>query len=178
MNHRILDTYNQKKVTRLFQSVFTESEGVEEGRLIGNLASELSLRTDNQEIICIGTYEKESLIGSIFFTRLRFKEAIQVYLLAPVAVCTKHQRQGVGQSLINYGLNELNKRSVTVLVTYGDPLFYAKVGFEVLPEKVIKAPLKLSMPNGWLGRSLTEEPIPTLSDRPVCVTEFNNPLYW
>ena len=91
---------------------------------------------------------------------------------------TKQQRKGVGQALINYGLNELKKRSVAVLITYGDPLFYSKTGFQVLSEKVVKAPLQLSRPDGWLGRSLTEEPIPTLNERPACVKELNNPLYW
>ncbi|MEE9493274.1 MAG: N-acetyltransferase [Gammaproteobacteria bacterium] len=178
MNHKILDKNSQEKVTSLFASVFTSSEGEKEGSLIGNLASELSSRIDNQEIICIGAYEKESIIGSIFFTRLRFNEAIQVYMLAPVAVSTKHQGKGVGQALINYGLNELKKRSVAVVITYGDPSFYSRVGFQTLSENVVQAPLKLSMPEGWLGQSLTEEPIPTVNDRPTCVKEFNEPVYW
>ena len=178
MNHKILDKNSQEKVTGLFTSVFTASEGEKEGRLIGNLASELSSGTDNQEIVCFGTYEEESIIGSIFFTRLRFRDAIQVYMLAPVAVGTEHQGKGVGQALINYGLNELKNRSVAVAITYGDPSFYSRVGFRALSENVIQAPLKLSMPEGWLGQSLTEEPIPTINERPTCVKEFNDPVYW
>lgn len=178
MNHKNLDKNNQEEVASLFTSVFTASEGEKEGRLIGNLASELSLGIDNREIFCFGTYEEESIIGSVFFTRLRFNDAIQVYMLAPVAVSTNHQGKGVGQALINYGLNELKNRSVAVVVTYGDPSFYSKVGFQTLSENVIQAPLKLSMPAGWLGQSITEEPIPTVNDRPTCVKEFNNPVYW
>lgn len=178
MNHKNLDKKNQEEVASLFTSVFTASEGEKEGRLIGNLASELSLGIDNREIFCFGTYEEESIIGSVFFTRLRFNDAIQVYMLAPVAVSTNHQGKGVGQALINYGLNELKNRSVAVVVTYGDPSFYSKVGFQTLSENVIQAPLKLSMPAGWLGQSITEEPIPTVNDRPTCVKEFNNPVYW
>lgn len=178
MKHKVLDKNYQNEVTRLFTSVFTSSEGDEEGKLIGNLASELSSNIDNEEIICLGTYENESLIGSIFFTRLRFNESILVYMLAPVAVSTKHQGKGVGQALINYGLNELKNRSVSVAITYGDPSFYSKVGFEPLSEDVIQAPLKLSMPVGWLGQSLSGEPIPAINERPICVKEFNDPVYW
>ncbi|MCP3875224.1 MAG: GNAT family N-acetyltransferase, partial [Desulfobacteraceae bacterium] len=47
-----------------------------------------------------------------------------------------------------------------------------------LSESVIQAPLKLSMPEGWLGQSLTEEPIPTIKERPACVKEFNDIAYW
>ena len=178
MKHKILDKNSQKEVTSLFASVFTVSEGEKEGRLIGNLASKLSSRIDNQEIICFGTYEKESIIGAIFFTRLRFNEAIQVYMLAPVAVSTTHQGKGVGLALINYGLNELKKRFVAVAITYGDPAFYSKVGFQPLSENIIKAPVKLSMPEGWLGQSLTGEPIPAINERPKCVKEFNDSVYW
>ena len=178
MNHKILNKNSQGEVTNLFTSVFTLSEGEKEGRLIGNLASKLSSGIDNQEIICFGTYEDESIIGSIFFTRLRFKEAIRVYMLAPVAVRKEHQRKGVGQALINFGLNELKNRSVALAVTYGDPSYYSKVGFQALSENVIQAPLKLLMPEGWLGQSLTGEPIPTIKERPTCVEAFDDPAYW
>ena len=99
-------------------------------------------------------------------------------MLAPVAVSTKHQCQGVGQALIKYGLNVLKKRSVAVVITYGYPSFYSKVRFQALSENIIQAPLKLSMPEGWLGQSLTEQPIPTINERPTCVKEFNDPVYW
>jgi putative acetyltransferase len=165
-------------VTRLFTSVFTSSEGEEEGRVVGNLASGLSSVIDNQDVICFGTYKEETLIGSIFFTRLIFKDAIRVYMLAPVAVSTEHQRKGVGQALIAHGLNGLRSRSVAVAVTYGDPSFYSKVGFSELSEDVIQAPLTLSMPEGWLGLSLTGEPIPSIDQRPACVKEFDDPALW
>jgi len=178
MNHKTLDANSQQEVASLFKSAFTASEGEQEGELIGELASGLSSRIDDEEIICFGTYEEDSIIGAIFFTRLRFNQDVQVYMLAPVAVSTKHQGKGVAQALIAYGLNELKKRSVAVVVTYGDPSFYSKVGFRALSEHVIQAPLKLSMPEGWLGQSLTEESIPAINERPTCVKEFNDPVYW
>ena len=178
MNYKILDKNSKEDVTGLFTSVFSSSEGENEGKLIGNLASELSSRTDNKEIISIGAYKDELLIGAIIFTRLRFNDSIKVYMLAPVAVSTSQQGKGVGQALINYGLQELKNRSVAVVITYGDPSFYSKVGFQALSETVIQAPLKLSMPEGWLAQSLTEEPIPTIHERPTCVKEFNDSVYW
>ncbi len=174
MKYKTLSKDSAADVASLFTSVFSSSEGKSEGKLIGNLAWELSSNIDNEEIICYGAYEEESLIGSIFFTRLRFS----IYMLAPVAVRTEHQGKCVGQALIKYGLNELRDRSVAVAITYGDPSFYSKVGFRPLSENVIRAPLELSMPEGWLGQSLTEEPISTITERPTCVKEFNDPAYW
>ncbi len=178
MKYQTLNKSNQKEVAGLFTSVFSSSEGEKEGTLIGNLSLELASNIDNEERICFGVYENESLICSIFFTRLQFNDPIQVYMLSPVAVRTEHQGKGIGQALINYGLDELKKRSASVVVTYGDPSFYSKVGFKVLPENVIQAPLKLSMPFGWLGQSLTGKPIPIIHERPACVEEFNDPVYW
>ncbi len=178
MDFRILDNSSKEEVASLFTSVFSSSEGKQEGMLIGNLASALATSTDNQEVICIGAYEDGSMIGAIFFTRLRFDEPIKAYLLAPVAVSTAHQGRGIGQTLIKFGLDALKNRSATLAVTYGDPAFYSKVGFQALSEDVIQAPLPLSMPEGWLGQPLSGEAIPTLKSRPACVQEFDNPDYW
>lgn len=159
-------------------SVFTSSEGDAEGKLIGNLASELSSVIDNEDIVCIGAFDKESIIGAIFFTRLKFTQDILIYMLAPVAVTTNYQGKGVGKRLINYGLNKLKDRGVAVVITYGDPAFYSKVGFQPLSETVIQAPLKLSMPLGWLGQSLVKGSIPKIHKRPQCVEAFNDSAYW
>ena len=178
MNHRAISRASQDEVTRLFTSVFTASEGEEEGRVVGGLASELALAINDQDVVCFGTYREELIIGSLFFTRLIFKDAIQVCMLAPVAVSTEHQGKGVGQALIKYGLDEMKSRSIAVAVTYGDPSFYSKVGFRELSEDALQAPLTLSMPEGWLGQSLSGEPVPVIKGRPTCVKAFRDPALW
>lgn len=178
MNFRILDSNCKDEVASLFDSSFSSSEGEQEGRLIAHLASTLAARIDNQEIICIGAYQDGALIGAIFFTRLHFDDPIEAYMLSPVAVTTANQGRGTGQAMIRFGLDELKNRSVTLVVTYGDPAFYSKVGFQALSEDVIQAPLPLLMPEGWLGQSLSGEAIPVAKSRPSCAQEFDNPAYW
>lgn len=178
MRCQLLDNSRQVEIETLFTSTFALSEGVQEGALIGGLAAQLAVNVDNHTIICIGACEEEVLVGCAFFTILRFGVPVRLYLLAPVAVAAERQGEGIGQALIRFGLEELIKRSADAVVTYGDPSFYAKVGFQPLSERVIQAPLKLSMPFGWLGQSLTAEPIPAMGERPQCVKEFDNPAYW
>jgi putative acetyltransferase len=178
MSFRILDSNSKDEVASLFTSSFSSSEGGQEGRLIGSLASALAARIDNQDIICIGAFQEGALIGAIFFTRLRFNQPMEAYMLSPVAVTTANQRQGTGQAMIMFGLDELKNRSGKLVVTYGDPAFYSKVGFQALSEDVIQAPLPLSMPEGWLGQSLSGEAIPILKSRPACIQEFDNLAYW
>ncbi len=171
MNFGILDRNRKEEVASLFTSVFSFAEGEHEGKLIGDLASALADSIDNQEIICIGAEDDGVIIGAIFFTRLRFDDPIECFLLAPVAVSTESQGSGVGQALINFGLRELKNRSALLAMTYGDPSYYSKVGFQPVSEDVIQAPVQLSMPEGWLGQSLFAETIPTLKGLPV-VTEL------
>lgn len=167
------------EVTELFKSVFSVAEGVAEGIVIGKLVAELSARIDGKDIIAIGAYQDEILIGAIFFTRLTFvNNSILVYMLAPVAVSSSHQKQGVGQALINEGILLMKKHNVQVLITYGDPKYYSKMGFKPLAEATIQAPLPLSMPIGWQGQSLFNNSIPILDGRPNCVKAFDNPDYW
>lgn len=178
MHFKFLDKKNETQVVALFTESFSSSEGEEEGKVIASLVSKLVRKAENEEIIGLGTYKNESLVGAIFFTRLSLQEPVLIYMLSPVAVSSQHQGKGVGQALINFGINELKSRSVAVLVTYGDPAFYSKVGFQSLSERFLPAPLKLSMPEGWLGQSLTNKPIPTINERPNCVEEFNEPDLW
>jgi putative acetyltransferase len=178
MHFAILDNRYKNEVTSLFCSVFSSSEGEEEGKLIGRLAADLAENINNQEIICIGAIDGKSIAGVIFFTRLQFEEPVQAYMLAPVAVSTAHQSKGIGQALIQFGLEELKNRDVTLAITYGDPAFYSKVGFKALSLDEIQAPRQPSMPEGWLGQSLSTEPTPILLSRPTCVHQFDNPDYW
>lgn len=168
----------QAELTSLFRSTFGSSEGEEEGLLIGDLADKLSAAIDDRDVISFGAIQSEALLGAIFFTRLRFDDDSLVYMLAPVAVSTAHQRTGVGQALIKFGLNALVRQGATVAITYGDPAYYGKVGFEPVSESVIRAPMALSMPGGWLGQSLTGMPIQIRHERPQCVEAFRNSAYW
>ena len=178
MNYSTFDKTNTQEVVDLFSSTFSSSEGENEDRVLGHLVSKLSSNINNNDIIGFGAYKDASLIGAIFFTRLNFNDSNRVYMLSPVAVSTEHQGMGVGQALIQYGLDELRSRSVSVVVTYGDPAFYSKVGFESLSEEVIQAPMKLSMPEGWLGQSLIDKPIPVINECPICVEAFNDLSLW
>ena len=176
--HKRLNKDEQASLKALFDAVFSQAESEAEGRLVGDLAGELALAIDNQQVWCFATYEAQQLIAAIFLTRLDFDQDIDVYLLGPVAVATEHQGQGVGQALIRYGLAQLKAQAVELVITYGDPAFYSKVGFQRLSEQQLKAPLPLSMPQGWQVVSLTDAPIPSIAKRPTCVKAFDNPAYW
>lgn len=165
-------------VENLFTDTFTRSEGEAEGKLIGNLVRELITQSDPRDLYGFAAMDGEKIVGAIFFSRLTFEKAAEVFMMAPVAVHRDFQGKGTGQKLIRYGLRQMKEKGTQIAVTYGDPAYYTKTGFEPLSQELIPPPLELSQPVGWLGQSLIENPIPKLPGPSRCVKAFNNPAYW
>ncbi len=159
-------------------SVFSASEGAEEGKLIGELAGALFLTSSESDLFnCVAEIDGQ-IVGSIFFSRMIFENENAVFILAPVAVGSDYQGKGIGQDLIKHGLHEIQKRGVSFVLTYGDPNFYKKVGFHEISSEVVRPPFKLSQPAGWLGQSLCARPVESLLGDSSCVKALNSPVYW
>ncbi|TMX36600.1 N-acetyltransferase [Vibrio sp. Hep-1b-8] len=169
-----------QEIIQLFNDTFSASEGKEEGALIAKLVEDfVTLPTKAEDLyIFVAQDERERIFGSIIFSRLSFPNDENIFLLAPVAVATECHGQGVGQGLIQFGLERLKEKGVTVAVTYGDINFYAKTGFMPITEDVIQAPLNLSYPEGWIAQSLVGESIAKVAGKPTCAKAIDNPVYW
>ena len=163
----------------LFAASFTASEGPDEGELIDNLVRDLLADTPSTDIRVFCAEDKGNLIGAAIFTRLTYPEdAHVVFLLSPMAVASKRQRQGIGQALLTNALNALRYEGVQVAITYGDPNYYGRVGFAPITEDQASAPMTLSFPHGWIGQSLTEEQMPDLQGPSTCVRALNRSDVW
>ena len=187
MRLSLLNSDKANDVMLLFRDTFSDSEGISEGELIGNLAYEILTTTDEKDFVCFAAQDETTIAACIMFSRLSFEQGETAFLLSPVAVGTQYQRQGLGQRLIQFGLSSLKEKevanrmladSVKGVLTYGDPNYYSKVGFKPISESDIKAPLKLSYPDGWLGQSLTGEPIKPIAGNSRCINAFNKPEIW
>jgi predicted N-acetyltransferase YhbS len=99
-------------------------------------------------------------------------------LMAPVAVASEHQGNGIGQRLIAHGLDALRQEGVDIAVTYGDPAFYGRSGFKPVTEAELPAPQPLNQPQGWIAQSLTEAPLTPLRGPARCVAAFDDPALW
>ena len=176
-----LSTYKKsdiEEIKQLFLRVFSDSEGQEEGSLIGRLVLDIMTSTDAQDIYGFIATENDQIIGSIFFTRLAFENSENAFILSPVAIHTNHQGKGIGQNLINFGIKHLKESGVRLAFTYGDPNFYSKVGFRCITETIAKAPFELSQPEGWLCQSLVGDEIRPIAGNSRCVEALNKPEYW
>jgi putative acetyltransferase len=167
-----------EEIKQLFIKTFADSEGQPEGKRIGRLVTSLMDSVDTNDLYCFIATENEQIIGSIFFTRMKFESGINAFILSPVATHTDHQGKGVGQKLINFGLNTLKENGVELAITYGDPDFYSKVGFSVITDQFVPAPQKLNQPEGWQAQSLVGDEIEPIAGKSYCVEALNKPELW
>ncbi len=172
-------TSDIKGIMQLFTNVFSDSEGESEGLVIGNLTYDLMTTSNKNDIYVFIAIEDKKIIGSVIFSRIRFEKSdIIAFILSPMAIDTKYHNQGIGQKLINFAIDSLKENQIELLFTYGDPKFYCKVGFLVIKESIIKAPLKLTYPEGWLCQSLVDDKIKAIYGNSHCVTALQKQQYW
>ena len=169
----------EAEIIDLFTATFTASEGEEEGALIGLLVRDLLGGTAEKDLFVFTAEEGGAIIGGIVFSRLTYEQDERtVFVLAPVAVATDQQGKGIGQRLLTHGLAALRSAGVDTAMTYGDPKYYAKVGFMPVSEADARAPFPLSRPEGWLGQSLTDRVMAPLRGPSRCVGALNDPVFW
>lgn len=167
-----------EKVIALFEASFGDAEGLEEGRTIATLVDTLLTTTANDELYGYCAIGRGEVLAAVFFSRFIVADETVTFMLSPMAVSTRHQKQGIGQGLIRFGLEQLRSQGVALVVTYGDPAFYSRFGFEPVSQQQIEAPYTLSHPEGWQAASLTAGPIPSIPGGTQCVPAFQNPVYW
>ena len=169
----------EAEIIDLFTAAFTASEGDEEGALIGELVRDLLGGTAEKDLFVFTAEELGVIIGGIVFSRLTFaRDERTVFVLGPVAVATDQQGIGIGQRLLTHGLAALHRAGVDIAVTYGDPNYYAKVGFMPIREVDVPAPFPLKHPEGWQGQSLTDQAMAPLKGPSRCVEALNDPVFW
>lgn len=178
MEFRALEPYEGSALEELFVAVFSSSYDEQEGALVGRLVKALIGGTDSEHLYGFSAVDQRRIVGAILFSRLTFDRPLEAFILAPVAVRGDHQGLGVGQALISHGLREMAREGVDFVVTYGDPAFYSKVGFRPISQDVVRPPHELSQPEGWLGQSLSDIALETVSGRCSCVKALDDPAYW
>jgi putative acetyltransferase len=183
MNIELYNFDKNDEVVEFFKDVFSTSENQEEGEMIARLVQEMQTTTPSEDIFgCIAINEalpiEKSIVGCVFFTRLDFKNTTQAFILSPMAIATKYQRQGIGQTLINFGLQYAETQHIDLVLTYGDIAFYKKVGFAHISESVIPAPFTLSYPDGWLAQHIKGGNIEKITTKPRCVAALQHQEYW
>ena len=162
------------------QTVIETAFSDEENKSICELAANLLKETTNPPIKSLVTTLDDQAVGYVSYSPIFLKSdsTISGYILAPLTVSPKHQKQGVGSSLINFGIDMLTKEGVGVLLVYGDPEYYGRFGFKEEIGRSFVPPYPLEYPFGWTGMMLNGAEPP---DAPVtfdCVAALSKPDLW
>lgn len=94
------------------------------------------LRADGDLVQALVAELPEGVVGYVAFPRLTLAtdgRNIPVAGLAPVGVSPAMQRQGTGSALIRAGLARLKDRGEGLVFVLGEPGYYDRFGFEVMP---------------------------------------------
>lgn len=120
--------------------------------------------------------------GHILFSKAHILGNLDlaVYFLAPLAVISKFQRQGVGGSLIKKGLVLLEKSGVDLVFVVGHPTYYPRYGFT--PARKIgfepTYPMPKEVADAWMVQVLKPGLIGSVSGKVVCCDALNKPGLW
>lgn len=128
-----IDENHLEEALDFIEQVFTESEGVESGKLVRNLVEEIrSKRFYLPELELIMVNEDDIVVGYAMFSKfhLEGKYENQLLLLSPVAVKTELQRQHISKELIEFGFEKAKKLGYEAVIVEGNPSNYNSRGFK------------------------------------------------
>ena len=166
-------------IAGLFEAAFFAAEGYLEGGRVGDLARDLMKDGPADDLFVFTAESGDALVGAVAFSRLSFDgDDRSVFILSPMAVATASQGRGAGSALARHGLDALRGNGVDIVVTYGDPRFYAKLGFLRISTEIVPPPYQLMLPEGWQGLSLTDQELTPLTGPCRCVEALDDPLLW
>ena len=170
----------EKKYLHSIQNVIKTSFPTEENKLISILAKELSDEISTPPVKSFITEIDDKIIGYVSFSPIFFKLNTNItgYILAPLAVSSNNQNQGIGTQIVNFGISELTKIGIHVLLVYGDPGYYKRFGFNEDIGKSFVPQYTLKYPHGWLGIKLNSYAAPILPIEFECIDGLNKPELW
>ena len=176
MNIRLARKADLRSIRKVVETAFSD----EESKVISNLASDLSSETASPSIRSLVAEVDKQVIGYVSYSPifLRSDASFSGYILAPLAVSPEHQKQGVGSRLISTGVDMLGADGVDVLLVYGDPEYYGRLGFREEVGRSFVPPYPLEYRFGWLGMMLNETAIPETPRNFECVAALSKSDLW
>ena len=125
----------------------------------------------------------ETILGHILFTRVSLRDSprpVQASILAPLAVATRAQGQGIGGALIHEGLKRLAMRGIELVFVLGYPAYYTRHGFTPAIPRGFTAPYPIpdKDADAWMVQALKHNVLDSLQGQVVCADTLDKAEYW
>jgi putative acetyltransferase len=91
-----------------------------------------SIRSVCPDVVSLVAVDVGRILGHIFFSPAFVSTpggAVQGMGLAPMAVLTERQRQGIGSLLVQAGVDAMRERGCPFVIVLGHPEYYPQFGF-------------------------------------------------
>ena len=161
------------RIKEIYRSAFPENEH----ELVVTLACKLLVEETEPKIMSLITKTNDTIMGNVAFSPVHIEnnQNCKAYILAPLAVDSRYQKQKIDSSLIKQGLKILTDEGIYLVFVYGDSEFYGRFGFRTDTASEFSVPYDLEYPFGWQATVLKEC---TQKNTPVavfCVGSLSNP---
>ena len=102
-----------------------------------------SLRSEGAVLGSLVAEMQDQAVGHILFSRMwidTIAGPVPAVALAPMAVLTEFQRQGIGQRLVRHGLDLMRSQGERIVIVLGHPHYYPRFGFSVEKARYLESP--------------------------------------
>ena len=150
-----------------------------EAQMVSDLAVNLLNEDHPVKIISLVAIKNNEIVGHTAFSPVFFESTNEHfgYILAPLAVSPKFQKNKIGYSLVKYGLDTISNTGSFIVFVYGDPQYYSRFGFKTDLAKNFTPQHYLQYPEGWHALKLNSAVFPE-GGTIACVDSLNNPDLW
>lgn len=136
-----------------------------------------ALLEQGSRVLSLASFDGDALVAHVLFSICKTEGPQVGALLGPLGVIPARQRQGVGDTLVRHGLEQLQATGINQVFVLGNPAYYVRFGFT--PEKQVLAPYPLPVDYGdaWQSMTLAERP-PLTAGRLELPEPWMNPALW
>ena len=114
------------------------------------------LRVDGVVVVELVCVQDARVVGHILFSELRIDTVdggVPAVSLAPIAVRSECQRQGIGAALVNEGLARCREVGMKAAIVLGHPDYYPRFGFSAALAAKLESPFS-NAGDAWMAVEL------------------------
>jgi predicted N-acetyltransferase YhbS len=184
---------NEKSILKIRSSIESDRTAIEgihmsafghqQGQEIVELVNGLLNDETAKPLLSLVAETDGMLVGHILFTSARLQpdnQETSIRILAPLAVSSEIQGEGIGGLLIREGLKQLAESGVDLVFVLGHPNYYPRFGFQTAGLLGFEAPYKIPKEHAdaWMVRGLKAGRLARNYATVQCSKVLNQPQHW
>ncbi|MGI9318619.1 MAG: GNAT family N-acetyltransferase [bacterium] len=179
MKIRISTKSDRSAIDGIHMNAFGSREGQQIVELVNDLLEDETARP----LLSLVAEKDGKLVGHILFTTARLEPAnqeISIRILAPLAVSSEVQGEGIGGVLVREGLKQLSESGVDLVFVLGHPRYYPRFGFQTAGLLGFEAPhtIPSEHADAWMVHELKAGGLAKSEGKIKCSKVLNQPQYW